>query len=65
MIVISVDFSFNEPPSRVVAVTGADAGPAATPLKALTRTSYRVNFLRADRLSSVADHPFTVSVLET
>lgn len=48
----------------MVAETGVEAGPAATPLKALTRTSYRVNFLRADKLSSVADQPFTVSVLE-
>lgn len=52
------------PPSSVVAETGADAGPAATPLNALTRTSYRVNLRKADKLSSVADQPFTVSVLE-
>lgn len=48
-----------------MAVTGAETGPAATPLKARTRTSYRVNFFRADRLNSVADHPFTVRVLNS
>lgn len=51
------------PPSSVVALSGGAGGPAATALNARTRTSYRVNFFKADTLNSVADHPFTVSVL--